>query len=376
MNFPLYFRSRQGEMINFLKRMTELESPTSDKKAVDSCAAFVLKEFRKIGCRITTLPQKDVGDLHILEWGSLRRGEPEGEILVLAHLDTVWPVGTISRMPFYVSGTKIYGPGVLDMKGGLVMVFFALATLRSLNLRPANKITVFINSAEETGFRGAHELIRKLARKSSAVLCLEPAIPGGALKAERKGRLVVRLTVQGRSAHAGTPEKGTNACEELVAQLGKLRRIRTGETTLNIGCLHGGDKANVVPEKAWALLDIRFWKARDKNRILTALEEMKPTIKGARIKFAVENSTPPMERTKASLLLFDKAVRSAASVGMTLKAGKTGGGSDASIASGLGIPVLDGLGPDGNGIHAENEHLLLPSLVERTALLTVLLKDL
>jgi glutamate carboxypeptidase len=376
MNFPLYFRSRKGEMVNLLKRMVELESPTSDKKAVDACAAFVLKEFRRIGCRVTTIPQKDVGDLHVLEWGSFRRGEPDGEILVLSHLDTVWPVGTLSKMPFYVQGTELHGPGVLDMKGGLVMLYFALATLRSLNIRPTKKITAFINSAEETGFRGAHEVIRKLARRSSAVLCLEPAIPGGALKAERKGRLVVRLTVQGRAAHAGTPEKGTNACEELAAQLVRLKRLRTRETTVNIGCVGGGDKPNVVPESAWAVLDIRFWKSRDREKIITALKESAPALKGARVKYTVEHSTPPMERTKASAALFDRAAQSAASLGMTLVAGKTGGGSDASVASGLGIPVLDGLGPDGDGIHAESEHLLLPSLIERTALLTVLLRDL
>ncbi len=376
MNFPLYFRSRQGEMVNLLKRMVELESPTSDKKAVDACAAFILKEFRKIGCRTTTLPQKEVGDLHVLEWGTFRRGEPDGEILVLAHIDTVWPVGTLAKMPFYVSGTKILGPGVLDMKGSLVMLFYSLATLRSLNLKPEKKITVFINSAEETGYRGAQEVIRKIARRSSSVLCLEPAIPGGALKVERKGRLVVRLTVHGRAAHAGTPEKGANACEELVAQLTKLKRLRTAETSVNIGRLQGGDKPNVVPASASALLDIRFWKSRDRDRITNILKELSPTIKGTRVKFSVENSTPPMERTKASLALFERASQLASSLGMTLKSGKTGGGSDASIASGLGVPVLDGLGPDGEGIHAENEHLLLPSLVERTALLTVLLKGL
>ncbi len=376
MNFPLYFRSRQGEMVNLLKKIVELESPTSDKAAVDACAAFVLKEFRRIGCRVKSLPQKEVGDLHILEWGTFRRGEPEGEILVLTHLDTVWPVGTIAKMPFYVSGSKIYGPGVLDMKGGLVVLYFALATLRSLNLKPAKKIMVFVNSAEETGYRPAHDLIRKQARRASAVLCLEPALPGGALKAERKGRLVVRLTVKGRAAHAGTPEKGTSACEELVTQLTKLKRLRTKETTVNIGCLQGGEKANVVAENAWALLDIRFWKSRDKERITAALKDLKPTLRGARIKAAVEGSTPPMERTKASNALFEAAARSASDVGISLKTGRTGGGSDASIASGLGIPVLDGLGPEGDGIHAENEHLLLPSLIERTVLMTVLLKDL
>ncbi len=377
MDFPLYFRSRQGEMINLLKKIVGMESPTSDKKAVDMCASFLTREFRKIGCRLTPLPQKDVGDLHVLEYIPSRGKEDvDGEILVLTHIDTVWPVGKIVKMPFYVQGNKIFGPGVLDMKAGLVMLFFALATLRSLDLRPHKRIKVFINSAEETGQGSAHETIRRLARKSSLVLCLEPANPGGALKLERKGRLVVRMDVRGRAAHAGTPEKGVNACEELMLQMQRLKRLKTGETTINIGLVQGGEKANVVPENAWALLDIRFWKARDKEKIVTALRDAKSVLKGARVKFTMQNSTPPMEKSKATIRLFERASETAASLGISLRSGKTGGGSDASIAAGLGIPTLDGLGPDGDGIHSEREHLLIPSLIERTALLTELLKTL
>jgi glutamate carboxypeptidase len=285
-------------------------------------------------------------------------------------------VGQIVRMPFYVQANRLYGPGVLDMKAGLVMIIKALGALHSLNVKPQKRISIFVNSAEETGHPAAHDLIRKLARKASLVLCLEPALPGGALKLERKGRLVVRLDVHGRSAHGGSPEKGTNAIEELVAQLSRLKRLRTGETTVNVGRIGGGDKVNVVADKAWALLDIRFWKASDRDRVLKILREAVPTLRGARLKVSVESSTPPMEKTKASERLFVRAREIASGMGLTLKGGRTGGGSDASIAAGLGIPTLDGLGPDGDGLHAEHEHLLLPSFVERTALLTELLKDL
>jgi glutamate carboxypeptidase len=262
------------------------------------------------------------------------------------------------------------------MKAGLVMIIKALGALHSLNVKPQKRISIFVNSAEETGHPAAHDLIRKLARKASLVLCLEPALPGGALKLERKGRLVVRLDVHGRSAHGGSPEKGTSAIEELVAQLSRLKRLRTGETTVNIGRIGGGDKVNVVADKAWALLDVRFWKASDRDRVLKILREAVPTLRGARLKVSVESSTPPMEKTKASERLFVRAREIASGMGLTLKGGRTGGGSDASIAAGLGIPTLDGLGPDGDGLHAEHEHLLLSSFVERTALLTELLKDL
>ncbi|MGA2532042.1 MAG: M20 family metallopeptidase [Candidatus Aminicenantales bacterium] len=376
MNFPLYFRSRQGEMVHLLKQITALESPTDDKKAVDACSAFVAKEFRKLGCKITTLPQKEIGDLTEIEFAPGRLKDADDEILVLAHIDTVWPVGKIARMPFYISGNKLFGPGVLDMKSGLVILLSALATMRSLNLKPRKRINVFINSAEETGHAASYEVIRRLAKRASVVLCLEPALPGGTLKLERKGRLVIRLDVRGRAAHGGTPEKGVNAIEELAAQLMRLRKLRTGETTVNIGVAGGGDKANVVAENAWAVLDIRFWRALDRERILRTVKEMKPALRGSHLKFTVESTTPPMEKTKASARLFEEARELASSIGQSLKGGKTGGGSDASIAAGLGIPTLDGLGPDGDGIHAAHEHILVSSLVERAALLTKLLTGL
>ena len=376
MDFRLYFRSRQGELVHLLKQIVALESPTDDKKAVDACVSFTAKELKKVGCKVTTYPQKDTGDLIVAEFAPGQVKEADDEILVLTHLDTVWPVGKIAKMPFYVQGNRLYGPGVLDMKAGLVMLLASLRALHGLNVKPQKKITVFVNSAEETGSAASTDLIRKLARRASLVLCLEPALPGGALKLERKGRLVVRMDVHGRSAHGGTPEKGVSAVEELVAQIARFRRLRTGETTVNVGLMGGGEKANVVAESAWAVLDIRFWKAADRDRVLKILRESAPALRGARIRITVESTTPPMEKTKASGKVFAQAQEIAAGLGLTLKAGKTGGGSDASIAAGMGVPTLDGLGPDGDGLHAENEHLLVPSLIERTALLTELLKTL
>jgi glutamate carboxypeptidase len=376
MDFRLYFRSRQGEMVHLLKQITALESPTNDKNAVDACVSFVARELKRTGCKVTTLPQKDIGDLTVGEFAPGRLKDADDEILVLTHADTVWPVGKIAKMPFYVQGNRLYGPGVLDMKAGLVMVLSALGALHSLNVKPQKRITVFVNSAEETGHAASTDLIRKMARKASLVLCPEPALPGGALKLERKGRLVVRLDVRGKSAHGGSPEKGTSAIEELVAQISRFKRLRAGETTVNVGLMGGGEKVNVVAENAWAVLDIRFWKTTDRDRVLKILREAVPTLRGARLKVSVESTTPPMEKTRASERLFVRAQEIAQGMGLSLKGGKTGGGSDASIAAGLGIPTLDGLGPDGEGLHAEHEHLLLPSLVERTALLTELLKDL
>ncbi|MCK7479954.1 MAG: M20/M25/M40 family metallo-hydrolase [Candidatus Moduliflexus flocculans] len=179
-------------------------------------------------------------------------------------------------MPFYVpKATGSTAPACCDMKAGLVTVLAALRALHAINAKPGKRITILVNTAEETGQGIAADLIRKLARRASLVLCLEPALPGGALKIERKGRLVVRMDVKGRSAHGGTPEKGTSAIEELAAQIARFKRLRVRETTVNVGLI-GGEKANVVAESAWATLDIRFWKAADRDRVLKILREAVP----------------------------------------------------------------------------------------------------
>jgi glutamate carboxypeptidase len=376
MDFNLYFKSRQGEMVNLLKNIVTRESPSQDKKAVDACSSFVAGEFRKVGAKISRFPQKKTGDFYLVEYPASAKAATEGQVLILTHIDTVWPVGKIVKMPFFISGSRVFGPGVLDMKSGLVMAVFALKALHQLSIRPAKRIAVFINAAEEIGDEASNEMILRLAKKSTYVLCLEPALPGGALKTQRKGRLVLRLEVKGKAAHAGTPEKGINAIDELMAQIRKLKRLTTRDVTMNLGQIGGGEKANIVAEAAWAILDWRFWNSRQQERIVGTSKQLEPTSPGAKIKSSLESLTPPMEKTKSSTQLLLEVKKIASTLGLVLEDGKTGGGSDASIASSLGVPTLDGLGPDGDGIHAENEHLLLPSLIQRTALLTEMIRHL
>ncbi len=375
MDFNLYFKSRQGEMANLLKQIVSRESPSQDKKAVDACASFVISEFRKIGARVSRFPQKGIGDFYVVEYPGAIRGDVEQPVLVLTHIDTVWPVGKIVQMPFYVSGNKVYGPGVLDMKAGLVMVISALKALHQLGLRPRRRVLIFVNTAEEIGSEAAYEIIGQLARKSAHVLCLEPALPGGALKTRRKGRLVVRLEAKGKAAHAGSPEKGVNAIEELILQIQRLKRLAKGGVTMSVNQVGGGEKANVVAEAAWAVLDIRFWNTGQKQRLTNALRQLKASGQGAKLKSTIESMTPPLEKSKPSASLLHQIREIAASLEMTLEEGKTGGGSDASIPANLGIATLDGLGPDGDGIHAETEHMLLSSLIQRTALLTEIFRQ-
>ena len=373
MNFFHYYKSRQGEMVNLLKELVRLESPSNDIKAVNKCTTYLAQILRKNGAKVTRYPQKNIGDLYLAEYPAKKSKERLDQILLLTHIDTVWPVGKIEEMPFYLSGSKLHGPGVLDMKAGILVAAYALKTLNDLNILPEKKIALFINSAEEIGDVNSYAFIEKLAKKSSRVLCLEPSLPGGALKIQRKGRLVVRLSSSGKAAHAGNPAQGVNAIEELMMQLRNLSKLKTKETTVNIGIIEGGEKANIVAEKAEAVLDFRFWDNNQKQKVIDYFKQLSPCLAGAKSKYKVESLTPPMEKTKGNLRLLNEVQEIADSLGMKLEAGKTGGGSDASIASNLGVPTLDGLGPDGDGIHAENEHLILPSLVERTALLTELL---
>jgi glutamate carboxypeptidase len=295
------------------------------------------------------------------------------QILILTHTDTVWPVDKIKEMPFYISGNKVFGPGVLDMKAGLVMAVSSLRAIHDLNIEPEKRIAVFINSAEEVGSEVANEMIQKLAKRSCCVLCLEPSLPGGALKNQRKGRLVIRLETKGKSAHAGNPDEGISAVEELMAQLRVAQRLKSKSITVNTGIIKGGERVNIVPDSASAYLDIRFWNSTQKAKVINSLKELRPTLRGAKVKYTVESYLPPLEKTKASDKLFARVSDIASGMKINLEAGKSGGGSDASIAANTGVATLDGLGPDGAGIHAEGEHLLLPSLIERTALLTELL---
>lgn len=373
MNFFHYYKSRKGEMLNMLKELVQLESPSTDKKAVNKCSSFLVQQLKKNGAKVTRYPQEEIGDIYTAEYPAKKTKERKEQILLLGHIDTVWPVGKIEEMPFYFSEDKLSGPGVLDMKAGIVMAATALKTLNDLNIIPEKKIVFFVNSAEEIGHKNAYEIIQKLAKKSALVLCLEPAIPGGALKIQRKGRMVIRLTAVGKSAHAGDPEKGVSAIEELMLQCLNLKMIRTKDTSLNIGLIEGGEKANIVPENASAVLDLRFWKNEQKEKALEFFKKLSPQLKGAKIKYKIESLTPPMEQTKGSLNLLNEVKEIADSLNVTITTGKAGGGSDASIASNMRVPTLDGLGPDGEGMHAEHEHLLLPSLIERTALLTELL---
>ncbi len=360
-------------MTGFLKELVYLESPTQTKSAVDQCSARLVKELEKYGAAVTLFPQKKRGDLFAAD---IPGPETFAPLMVLLHIDTVWPVGTIKKMPFSIQKNRIHGPGVLDMKAGSVMTVFALKYLRDHQLKPSRPIRVFINSSEEMPWKESDILITGLAEQAGPVLCMEPALPGGGIKYQRKGRMTVRVSARGKSAHAANPEKGSNAIELLIKTLDSIKDLRCDGVTVNIGRIRGGGKLNIVPERATSGLDIRFWTANKAKAIKKALQGIEKKEAGSQVKISLLTQTPPMEPSEAGDHLFHLTKQIASKLGMNLKRGKSGGGSDASIASAAGAAVLDGLGPEGEGMHADHEHLIISSWLERTALLAELFQNL
>jgi glutamate carboxypeptidase len=374
------------DMKSLLKQLVETESPSSDKSAVDRVGAIVADEARRLGADIQVVPVKDAGDHIIARFslsGASERSKVEaadnGEqkpILLLCHMDTVFPHSTLEKMPYREVGGKIYGPGVLDMKAGIVISFAAIEKLQQSGGLKC-PVALLCTSDEETGSLTSEDLIVELARESKLVLVMEPGLPDGSLKTWRKGVGEFWVTVHGRAAHAGgVHEEGRNAIEEISHQVLAIQKMTDYEkgTTLNVGVVYGGTVSNVVPEEANAIVDVRVMQSGEWKRVEVEMQALKPVLNDVSLEITGKLGRPPMpfdERAKAT---FEKAKSIAASIGMELKAGGSGGGSDANFVAPLGIPVLDGLGAIGEGLHSEREFIFSDSLLERVRLLTALLQ--
>ncbi len=358
-------------MVEALERLVAIESPSDDKRRCDTCAAEVAKLFvEATGARVRRHQRGDRGD-HI----EARLGDESMEaVVLLCHHDTVWPAGTIDRLPFRVDGNRISGPGSYDMKAGIVEAAFALG--RAKVRRP---VIVLSTSDEEIGSASSRALIEETARHAAAVLVLEPATSGGAIKTARKGIADFRLSIEGRAAHAGVePEKGVSAIEELARQVLALKMLedRALGTTINVGVVQGGTRPNVVAAAARAEIDVRFSRASEASRVVEAIRQLAPTIPGASLDLEGGVDRPPMERSEGVIRLAALAQGIASELGWGLQESATGGGSDGNFTAALGIPTLDGLGPDGGGAHADSEHLLIDSWIQRTMLLQQLIERL
>lgn len=367
-------RGYQHEMVAHLARIVEMESPTTAKPALDRLAAALAEDARGFGADVTVLPRQEAGDIVCARWGA-----GAGGALLLCHMDTVWDLGTLAERPVRVEDGRFYGAGAFDMKGGIVVGLWALRMLRELALLPDRRITLLITSDEETGSHASRALIEAEALAHDVVFVLEPAQPPhGALKTWRKGVGDYRVTVTGRAAHAGAAHReGINAIEELAHQILAIQALtdHAAGTTVNVGVVAGGTRSNVVPEQAWAHVDVRVMDTAEEARLNAALAGLQPKLPGATIKVTGGLNRPPMVRTPAIVALFQRAAGIAAELGFALQETGTGGGSDGNFTAALGVPTLDGLGVTGDGGHALHEHVVISSLPERAALLAGLLRS-
>ncbi|MCX7681240.1 MAG: M20 family metallopeptidase [Anaerolineae bacterium] len=368
-----HFEQRTEKALGLLRRLVELESPSTDKAHVDRCVHFVAGLAREWGAQVTVVPQKRYGDHMLARWP----GKEEGKgFLLLCHLDTVWPCGTLVQRPWRVAEERAYGPGCLDDKASAVIVLIALKGLRELGLLPARPVTVLFNSDEEIGSRSSRALIEAEAGQAGVVFCMEPALPNGALKIARKGTAGYTITARGRAAHSGADhEKGINAIEELAHQILRLQRMTdyaTG-TTVNVGRVRGGTRTNIVPDEATAWVDIRVQTLEEARRIAEAIAGLQPVLPGARLIITGGLNRPPMECSPLTLEPLQRAQQIADELGIKLTGTSTGGASDGNFTAALGVPTLDGLGAIGDGAHSPDEYVLVPSLAERAALMAALL---
>jgi glutamate carboxypeptidase len=372
-NLLEYCRQHAADTIKAIETLVGLESPSTDKVAVDRCGAVLAGFLRSAGATVEFVRARDRGD-HL-------RAQVDGDgrpVLLLGHFDTVWPVGTLERMPCRRDGDRLYGPGAFDMKTGIALGVTAVNALAATGTAHP-PITMLWTTDEEIGSGTSRSLIEAEAQHARAVLVLEPSLPGGAVKTARKGCGEYELIVHGVAAHAGVdPARGASAIHELAAQIGAIERLQdlTRGVSVNIGVVSGGTRPNVVAEEARAVIDVRA-PARDAaDAVDAALRRLQPVRPGTRLTIRGGFDRPPMERTPACVRLFEKAQAIAAVLGYQLGEGATGGGSDGNFTAALGVPTLDGLGAIGDGAHAAHEHVDASALPWRAALVAGLIADL
>jgi glutamate carboxypeptidase len=366
-------QSRRPQLLDLLRELTLLESPSTEKAPADRCCGFLADQWQLRGGMVDVRKQESRGNHLRVAW---EPGGASGQLLVLGHYDTVYPTGTLTQMPFRIVSGKAFGPGTFDMKAGIVQALFAFEALQELNI-PMGKNVVFLwTSDEEIGSESSRSLIEGEAKRSDAVFVLEPSLgPRGLVKTSRKGVGEAELAVHGRASHAGlAPEKGVNAIHELAAQLSRIERwnnLRRG-VSINADVIEGGSRTNVIADRAKATLDLRAWRITDMRGLESRLHSLKPIHRGAKLKITGGFNRPPLER-KHSVALFAHAKALAKQMGLALGEAAAGGGSDGNFTAALGVPTLDGLGAVGDGAHSTHEHILVKTMPQRAALLAALL---
>ncbi|MDX1979151.1 MAG: M20 family metallopeptidase [Bryobacteraceae bacterium] len=369
-----YARSKQDDIITFLRQLVECESPSDNPAAVNRFVDLVASRSAGLA-NVRTFPGGRFGKHVQLEF-LLPGDKKSGQILALGHSDTVWPMGTIKAMPFRQEKGRVWGPGVLDMKSGIAFFFFAMQAIRDLRLETKRRVVLQLNSDEEVGSDSSRALTEKEAKKSKAVLVLEPGTGlEGKLKTARKGVGSYEVVVHGKAAHAGVDfDAGASAIVELAWQISTIAEFTDAKKgiTVNPGVISGGTRSNVIAAEARTDVDIRIAKLKDAAGLDKKFKSLKPMDKRCRITVKGGLNRPPMERTEAVAALFLKAKKLAAEMGVKIDESMTGGGSDGNFTAAMGVATLDGLGGVGEGAHANHESILIDRIADRTALLAKL----
>jgi len=357
----------EGRLLGRMRELVEVESPSGDKAGVDRAGAMVCGWAEALGGVVKRHKQKAFGDVLELRFGPVR--SKRGRVLLLGHLDTVWPVGTLAKMPWREDGGKIYGPGLLDMKAGVVMALEAIAAVKALGMeRP---VTLLLVSEEEVGSPVSRGITEKVSAGCEAVFVLEPA-QGLAYKTARKGIGNYQLRVEGVASHSGVDfERGHSAVLEMARVIEKVSAFTdlSKGLTVNVGTVRGGTQSNVVAAECEAMVDVRIVKASDAARVARMFKGLRVADKGCKLTVSGGINRPPMERKAGTVALYKQARRLAAEMGFVLEEAATGGGSDGNFTAAIGVATLDGMGAVGQGAHAVHEHVVREKLLERTVLL-------
>jgi len=370
-----YFQERRDQIVQTIHQLVEIESPSDNKDAVDRLGKLLAGRFEGLGGHAKFHRAQKFGDHLQVDFVGTGRGKP---VLLLGHLDTVYPLGTLATMPSRVASGRLSGPGAFDMKSGIALMLHAIEALRAWHEdvlpRP---VIVLLVSDEEVGSDTSRRITENLARQSAAVLVFEPSHgPNGAVKTARKGIGEYVLKVTGKAAHSGLDfEKGQSAIVELARQIvaiQKLIDLKRG-LTLNVGTMQGGTRVNVIPAEASAVLDVRVVRKQDAASIDRKLRSLKPFNRKCKLEITGGMNRPPMERTSSVAALYKKAAEIAKQIGWKLEEAAVGGGSDGNFIAALGIPTLDGLGGVGEGAHATHESILISELPKRATLLAELI---
>ncbi len=367
-------RRKERALLDLIQELVRAESPSDDKAAVDACVALAAAHAKTLGGRVKIHRQKGFGNLLEARFGAKSKTGAAGRTLLLGHLDTVWPLGTLKTMPCRLSGGRLWGPGTLDMKAGVAMAFTAIEMLTETGLLN-QEIVLLLTGDEEIGSPASRPTIERLAAECGQVFLLEPA-QGLAYKTARKGTGDFRIEVAGVAAHAGVDfEKGASAIRELarvVETVSGWTDLKRG-VTVSVGVAGGGTKSNVIPAEAWADVDLRIIRKADGPRMERKFLALKPVDKRCKLTVTGGINRPPMERTRGTVRLYQQAKALAGELGFALEEAMSGGGSDGNFTSAFGIPTLDGMGAVGEGAHARHESIVVEHLAERTALLAGLL---